>query len=112
MKLIADMEKRVRLMDIVKEAGLVSVVSMALKDDSTMAAKTIDAMSHSAMSASVTLQVPDDQRLNPPMERLNFSLSGLSESLTFSLGLPKISKLSISIIPGDLSANFSPMVLV
>ena len=46
------MEKRVRLMDIVKEAGLVSVVSMALKDDSTMAAKTIDAMSHSAMSAS------------------------------------------------------------
>ncbi len=29
-----------------------SVVSMALKDDSTMAAKTIDAMSHSAMSAS------------------------------------------------------------
>ena len=52
MKLIADMEKRVRLMDIVKEAGLVSVVSMALKVDSTMAAKTIDAMSYSAMSAS------------------------------------------------------------
>ena len=29
-----------------------SVVSMALKDDSTIAAKTIDAMSHCAMSAS------------------------------------------------------------
>jgi LacI family transcriptional regulator len=43
MILKADMEKRVRLKDIAKEAGLsVSAVSMALKDDSTIAAKTIE----------------------------------------------------------------------
>lgn len=39
----AGMEKRVRLKDIAKEAGLsVAAVSMALKDDSTIAAKTIE----------------------------------------------------------------------
>ncbi|MDG2167534.1 MAG: LacI family DNA-binding transcriptional regulator, partial [Opitutales bacterium] len=37
------MEKRVRLKDVAKEAGLsVSAVSMALKDDSTIAAKTVE----------------------------------------------------------------------
>ncbi|MBT5169416.1 MAG: LacI family DNA-binding transcriptional regulator, partial [Opitutales bacterium] len=36
MKSVADMEKRVCLKDVAKEAGLsVSAVSMALKDDST-----------------------------------------------------------------------------
>ena len=43
LKPVANMEKRVRLKDVAKEAGLsVSAVSMALKDASTIAAKTVE----------------------------------------------------------------------